>query len=114
MFIVDLRTHSVLTLALSLDSFIEITDKTSPAKTLMSLVNRARNKPTLLQRMKEILVAGNLPLMDASRLFLRLNGVYKQASIERQAVKRKDLKDKPRPLFFGCDLMLEPEIELLV
>ncbi len=44
--------------------------------------------------MKEILVQGKLPLLDASRLFLRLNGVYKQASIERQAVKRRgDLKD---------------------
>ena len=34
--------------------------------------------------------------MHASKLFVRFNGVYKQASIERQAVKRKDLvKDYP-------------------
>ena len=46
--------------------------------------------------MKRELLAGRIPLMHASKLFVRFNGVYKQASIERQAVKRKDLvKDYP-------------------
>lgn len=46
--------------------------------------------------------------MHASRLFVRLNSIYKQASIERQAVKRKDLlKDRPAGgnIFEGALLM---------
>ncbi len=64
--------------------------------TLLSLLNRARNKSTLLRTIKNELLSARLPLMHASRFFIRLNSVYKQASIERQAVKRKDLaKDMP-------------------
>jgi hypothetical protein len=51
--------------------------------TLLSLLNRARNKSTLLRTVKDELLAGRLPLMHASRLFIRINAVYKQASIER-------------------------------
>lgn len=38
--------------------------------------------------------------MTVNRVFYKLNSVYKQASIERQAVKRKDLKDRPQPHMF--------------
>jgi hypothetical protein len=37
--------------------------------------------------------------LEASKLFLRLSGVYKQASVERQAVRRKELSLRPHPLF---------------
>ena len=55
--------------------------------------------------------------MHASRLFVRLNAIYKQASIERQAVKRKDLvKDRPAGgnIFEGALLMQDHETEVIV
>ncbi len=82
---------------------------------MLAMVNRARNKKIMMEYMKETFEAQSVSILEASKLFMRINGVYKQASIERQAVKRKDLKDRPHPLFSGVDLMSEwPEIELAV
>jgi hypothetical protein len=65
--------------------------------------------------MRERLVQGKVPLMTVNRLFYKVNSVYKQASIERQAVKRKDLKDRPQPHMFDQNpLMQDLEIEALV
>lgn len=44
-------------------------------------------------------------LLDVSKVLYRLGSVYKQASVERQAVKRRDVKDAERPLFKGVELM---------
>ena len=55
--------------------------------------------------------------MHASRLFVRFNAIYKQASIERQAVKRKDLtKDRPAGgnIFEGAPLMKDHETQVVV
>ena len=64
-----------MTLRLSLKKLIE----TCPDKgrALMTVVNRARNKPSLLSLLKSQLTSGKLGLLEASRLFLRLTGVYK-------------------------------------
>lgn len=54
-------------------------------------------------------------MQTVNKLFYKLNAVYKQASIERQAVKRRDLKDRPVPhMFEGNPLMHGVEIEALV
>lgn len=85
--------------------------------TLLSLVNRARNKLTLLKTVKNEFMNGRIPLMHASRLFVRFNAIYKQASIERQAVKRKDLV-KVRlaggNIFEGAALMQDHETEVVI
>ena len=85
---------------------------------MLSLVHRARNKPHLLSTLKSSLLSttAKLPsLQIVHRLFYKLNAVYKQASIERQAVKRRDIKERPLPhMFESCPLMHGPEIEVLV
>jgi hypothetical protein len=55
--------------------------------------------------------------MHASRLFVRFNSVYKQASIERQAVKRRDLaKERPQSgnIFEGAAMMQDHETLVVV
>ena len=47
-------------------------------------------------------------------MFYKVNAVYKQASIERQAVKRRDLKDRPTEMFEGNPMMYGAEVEVLV
>lgn len=42
-----------------------------------------------LEKLQEALVSSELTLIDASRIFMRMNSVYKQASIERHQVKKK-------------------------
>lgn len=50
-----------------------------------------------------------------NRLFYKLNAVYKQATIERQAVKRKDIRERPMPFMFDQNvLMKDHETEVLI
>lgn len=58
----------------------------------MSLLNRARNKPTFLGHFKDLLLKEKLNLIDISKVFMRMNSVYKQASIERSQIKKKAAK----------------------
>ena len=101
MYIIDLRQSACMTLKLSLPKLLETNSNgvDNKGRIMMSLLNRARNKPIFLQQLREQLTTGKLKLLDISKLFVRLNAVYKQASIERQAVKRKDMKERPKPLF---------------
>jgi hypothetical protein len=112
MYILDLRTRAVLTLRLSLKNLLaQATDQ----RVFLSLINRARNKPTLLKSVRERLVQNNLSLLIVNRLFYKLNAVYKQATIERQAVKRKEIKERPMPFMFDqVALMKDHETEVLV
>ena len=50
---------------------------------MMSLINRPRNKPTLLKKFKDLLIEEKISLLDISAVFMRINTIYKQASIER-------------------------------
>ncbi len=54
----------------------------SPTRCLLTLLNRARSKAQLLEQMEKMMVQG-VGLLEISRVFMRMNGVYKQASIER-------------------------------
>lgn len=56
---------------------------------MLSLLNRSRNKPVFLRHLRDLLVDSKLSLIDVSKLFMRINSVYKQASIERQQIKKK-------------------------
>lgn len=80
-FILDLKNNACFTLRLSLKKYIA--GALDQGCVLMSLVNRARNKAALLGMLRQGLVGCSLPLFAVSRLFDRVTGVYKQASIER-------------------------------
>lgn len=62
---------------------------TDRCRGLLSLLNRIRSKPVFLDKLQEALVGSELSLIEASRIFMRMNSVYKQASIERHQVKKK-------------------------
>jgi hypothetical protein len=64
-----------------------------PCRLLLSLLNRARSKPQFLGYLEKQLTKGGLSLIDASRVFMRMNSVYKQASIERQQIKKKNNRE---------------------
>ena len=83
-FIIDIKNNLCMTLRLSLKKYIA--GAIDQGRVLLSMVNRARNKPALLGSLKQQLVGCSLPLIAVSRLFDRFTGVYKQASIERQSV----------------------------
>ncbi|TNV83895.1 hypothetical protein FGO68_gene4171 [Halteria grandinella] len=105
-------THC-MTLHLSLRKLCDTA--VNSGKCLLALINRQRNKALLLSKLKESLVNQSLSLLDASKIFYRLAAIYKQASVERQAVKRREVKDAERPLFsaFG-ELMSHPAFEATV
>ncbi len=58
-------------------------------RSLLSVLNRARSKPYFLKHLGEKMLKGELSLIDASKVYMRMNSVYKQASIERQSLKKK-------------------------
>jgi hypothetical protein len=112
MYILDMRTRAVLTLRLSLKNLLA---QAADQRVFLSMINRARNKPTLLKSVRERLIQNDLSLLIVNRLFFKLNAVYKQATIERQAVKRKDIKERPMPFMFDQNaLMKDHETEVLI
>jgi hypothetical protein len=58
---------------------------------LLSLLNRSRSKPAFLGKLQEalVMVPPVLTLIEASRIFMRMNTIYKQASFERHQNKKK-------------------------
>jgi hypothetical protein len=46
-----------------------------------------------MKQMERGLMEQALGLLEVSKVFMRMNGVYKQASIERQSVKKKTPKE---------------------
>jgi hypothetical protein len=117
MFTINLQSKSCDSLRLDLQDFVSTYHSLYYPHTLLSLLNRARNKQTLLKTVKLEFLGGRIPLMHASRLFVRFNSVYKQASIERQAVKRRDLaKERPASgnIFEGAAMMQDHETLVVV
>jgi hypothetical protein len=43
-----------------------------------------------------------------------VTSVYRQATVERQNIKRKELKDKPSPLFVDVPLLQDGLTEMLI
>jgi hypothetical protein len=50
---------------------------TDRCRGLLSLLNRIRSKPVFIEKLQEALVGSELSLIDASRIFMRMNSVYK-------------------------------------
>lgn len=59
------------------------------SKITLCLLNRSKNKLLFLKTFREMLIKEELNLLDFSKIFMRINNIYKQASIERQSVKKK-------------------------
>ena len=57
--------------------------------TVLSLLNRSQNKALFLRYLKELLLSEGLNLVQISIVFMKINSVYKQASIERQSIRKK-------------------------
>jgi hypothetical protein len=85
------QTFSLTTLYLSLPGLVSqcASQGSSSGRVLLSLLNRARSKQSFMREMERVLLNGSLGLMEVSKVYMRVNGVYKQASIERQSVKKK-------------------------
>ena len=82
MFIIDTKNNSCLTLKFNIKRFTKTVSNES--RLIQSLLSRQRNKGLFLDLMKDMMLHSKLRLSDWSTLFMKINGVYKQASIERQ------------------------------
>jgi len=87
MFILDTKNFASLTLKLSLNEYVK--HETVPTRTALSLLNRSFNKRVFMTRVKELILTQQIALEDISRLFMKVNSVYKQASIERSSIRKK-------------------------
>ncbi len=87
MIILDLKNFRCMTLKLSLNRIIKYSHEKS--RTSLSLLNRSKNKPAFLKYLKELLLNRDLTLFEISKIFMKVNSVYKQASIERQSIRKK-------------------------
>mmetsp|Transcript_3743 Transcript_3743/g.6378 ORF Transcript_3743/g.6378 Transcript_3743/m.6378 type:complete len:218 (+) Transcript_3743:1650-2303(+) len=55
----------------------------------ISLLNRANNKALFLAYLTSLLVSKRLNLYSASMIFMKVCQVYKQASLERQSIRKR-------------------------
>lgn len=53
------------------------------------LLNRTNNKALFLQYLTSLLVNKKLNLFSASMIFMKICQVYKQASLERQSIRKR-------------------------
>jgi hypothetical protein len=81
MIILDLKNFRSMTMKLSLNRIIKYSQEKS--RTSLALLNRSKNKPAFLKYLKELLLSQDLTLFEISKIFMKVNSVYKQASIER-------------------------------
>ena len=91
-FTIDLKNHSCMALKLDIPALVKAISVGSAFgkdRSLLSVLNRARSKPHFLKHLGEKMLKGELSLIDASKVYMRMNSVYKQASIERQGLKKK-------------------------
>jgi hypothetical protein len=101
-FSMDMKNYACLTLKLSIPALIKAmsTSKMNKDRSLLSVLNRARSKPHFLRHLGDKMLRNDLSLIDASKVYMRMNSVYKQASIERQSLKKKSPQ--------GANPMLNP------
>jgi len=89
-YILDISTtFTCTTLYLSLDRMAADGLVADDSRCLLSMLNRSRSKAVLVKHMGRLLVQKRMSLLEVSKVFMRMNGVYKQASIERQSIKKK-------------------------
>lgn len=92
----DMKNYACMTLKLSIPALVREMSNSSNStmmmnkdRSLLSVLNRARSKPHFLKHLGDKMLRGELSLIDASKVYMRMNSVYKQASIERQSLKKK-------------------------
>ncbi len=87
MFMVDMRAFRQFTLKLSLERFVE--KQRNMCRQAISLLNRSNNKNLFLSFLTCLLLNKKLNLFSASMVFMKVCQVYKQASLERQSIKKR-------------------------
>jgi len=84
---VDMRAFRQFTLKLSLEKFVE--KQRNMCRQAISLLNRSNNKSLFLSFMTCLLLNKKLNLFSSSMVFMKVCQVYKQASLERQSIKKR-------------------------
>lgn len=87
MFIVHTGRQRSLTLKVNLQRFVE--KAADPCRAQLSLLNRSFNRAMFLRNMRDLLLDKKLSLSAVSKLWMKINSVYKQASIERNSIRKK-------------------------
>ncbi|CDW82519.1 UNKNOWN [Stylonychia lemnae] len=87
MILIDTKNYSCLTLRLHLERFAKTCH--NEGRMMLSLLCRSRNKQVFLKYLRLLTIQQKLGLNQLSQVFIRINSIYKQASIERQTFKRK-------------------------
>ena len=87
MFIVHRSVQKSFSMKISLKSFLD--HAVDPCKSQLSLLNRQFNKQLFLQNVKHLLLNKKLSLSQISKIFVKINSVYKQASIERGSIRKQ-------------------------
>ena len=104
-YVLDMKNFFCMTCKLNLPSLIQGFSHVNFGndRSLLSLLNRARSKPHFLGHLSYKMMRGELSLIDASKVYMRMNSVYKQASIERQSLKKKSPNTNALPVLTGQD-----------
>lgn len=87
MFILDTKKYHNFTLKLNLDRMIE--KQRNMCRTAICLLNRTNNKELFLQFFFSLLLNKKLNLFSASMIFMKICQVYKQATLERQSIRKR-------------------------
>jgi len=87
MFILDLKGFNCYSMKLSLKRILKYSLENN--RTAISMLNRQKNKPVFLRNVKNLLMSQQLNLFEISKIFMKVNNVYKQASIERQSIRKR-------------------------
>jgi N-glycosylase/DNA lyase len=110
MFIIDMKNNSCMTLKFNLKRYIKTVKGEN--RLIQSLLSRQKNKQAFLEIMRDYMVNSKLKLSDWSTLFMKINGVYKQASVERSQYKKRNIIIPGfRPYVqTDCDLLDTPNV----
>lgn len=76
-----------LSLKISLNGFLQ--HSLDPCKAQLSLLFRQFNKQLFLSNLKLLLKTKRLSLSQISKIFVKINQVYKQAFIERGSIRKQ-------------------------
>ena len=86
MFIVHRTVQRSMSLKISLHGFLK--HAVDPCKAQLSLLFRQFNKQLFLSNLKTVLKEKRLSLSQISKVFVKVNQVYKQAFIERGSIRK--------------------------
>jgi len=87
MFIVHRSLQRSMSIKVSLSGFLK--HAVDPCKAQLSLLFRQFNKQLFLNNLRQLLKQRRLSLSQVSKIFVKINQVYKQAFIERGSVRKQ-------------------------